>query len=120
LVGNQFSPINIKKQRCYLGITPDILIYFTHNERKRENKKERDKKGEKEKGNRNPLGSARFSVFLAGLLYTIISIQSCPSLYTQTGKYATQESGIQWHEIALRYSTFTLVREEVGWEREKK
>lgn len=110
-----------------LGVTQIFLFTLVHNERTREN---REKGREKGKGNRNPLGSARFSVFLAGLLYTIISspaLRLIVRAHTHThthihrsGKVrATQARGIQWHETALRYSAFHLGQKSGGSGREE-
>lgn len=76
---------------------PDILIYFIHNERMRENrKKEREKeRKEKETEIRSEVHVPQSS---SQDYYTPLS-RSSPLLtahiYTQTGKYATQVSEIQ-------------------------
>jgi len=95
---------------------PHILIYFIHNERTRKNR-EKERK-EKETEIRSEVHVPQSS---SQDYYTPLSRSSPPHrtrIYTQTGKYATQVSGIQWHETALRYSTFTLDRKEMG-EREE-
>jgi hypothetical protein len=37
-----------------------------------------------------------------------------------TGKYATQASGIQWHETALRYSALVRKKKDAGGRGEEK
>jgi len=115
LVGNQF-PWRDMKTEMLLEITYIFLFtsYTMKERRKIEKKRERKRKQK----------SARKCTFFSLPRRTIIHHYLDPVLlliariYTQTGKYATQVSGIQWHETALRYSTFTLDRKEMG-EREE-
>lgn len=92
-------------------------------------KEKKRKRMKQRRENRNPPGSVRSLVFLAGLLYTITSIQSFLSpiehtykhIHIHIEKYATQTqtTTIQWQETALRYSACILVKKKVGWNEKK-
>lgn len=96
------------------GIT-QIFLFTSYTMKEREKiKRERQKeRKEKETEIRSEVHVPQFS---SQNYYTPLSRASPLShrtrIYTQTGKYATRVSGIQWHETALCYSTFTLVRKE--------